>query len=482
MFQTKLIKLLRNFDKKELIQLGNFLESPFFFPGRKEERLIILYNYLKRFHPLFEHKKLAKEKVFEVVFPEKPYKEKQLQQLMTRFNKALERFIVQTYQSQNFGFPPPSLALATFYRKKNLLSYFKKLHEKEMGRQAQQKSKDINHFWVDFLLAKSLTEQQSLFNIRKSDLNLPQTLSRLDYFFLATNLESACVLLDQQKHHAPISTNGALKTIKTLQPLLDDGYCRDEPLIDLLYRTYHLLMNEVSLREFHELKKVYDQNAMEIGFDQRQMIYLILRNFSTQKLNEGAEEFLEPLFNLYQKGLLQGVMTFAGGILPQSFQSIVTLGLRLKKFAWVENFLEEYRNQLVLTEDPESIYTLNRASLLFARGTYQKALNCLTYEFGDIYLKLVARRLEIQIYYELQSDLLDTKIQAFKVFVFRIAPSRLTNLQRKGYNNFVDLLKQIIHPSTRFNEDRQVMLRKKIKEKKVVAERTWLLEKIEALE
>lgn len=478
MFQTKLIKLLRHFDKKELVQLGYFLESPFFFPGRKEGRLITFYNYLKRFYPQFEHKKLAKEQVFEVLFPGKPYKEKQLQQLMTRFNKVLERFIVQTYQSKNFGFPPASLALAAFYREKNLLPYFKKLHQKASNHQDQQKTKDIDHFWVNFLFAKSLTEQQSVFNIRKSDLNLPQTLSRLDYFFLATNLESACVLLDLQKHHVPFPSNGALRTIKTLQPLLAEGYCRDEPLIDLLYRTYHLLLGGVSLQEFHELKAAFDQNAMEIGFDQRQMIYGILRNFSTKKLNEGAEEFLEPLFNLYQKGLQQGVMTFKGGLLPQSFQSIATLGLRLKKFAWVENFLEEYRDQLVLVEEPESIYTLTRASLLFAKGNYEEALDCLTYEFGDIYLKLAARRLEVQIYYELDSDLLDTKIQAFKVFVFRISKSRLTDMQRTGYNSFVDLLKQIIHPSTRFSEDRQEMLREKIKGKKVVAERNWLLEKI----
>ena len=220
---------------------------------------------------------------------------------------------------------------------------------------------------------------------------------------------------------------------------------------------------------------------MEIGFNQRQVIHGVLRNFCTKKLNEGEEEYLVPLFNLYQKGLSQGVMTFLGGLLPSTLQSIVTLGLRLEKYDWVETFLEEYRDQLVGTEEPESIYTLNRASLLFAKGAYSKALDCLNYEIADIYLKLVARRLEVQIYYELQSDLLDTKMQAFKIFVYRISKSRLTDLQREGYNNFIDLLKQVVHPSTRFNKMRKKTLAQKIKAKKAVAERKWLLDKIEAM-
>ncbi len=481
MFQTKLIRLLKHLDKKELVQLGHFLDSPFFFRGRKEQRLIDFYDYLKRFYPEFNQKKIAKEAVYESLFAGKSYNERQLQQLMTKFTKVIERFIIQTYQTKSFGFPPDFLGLSAFYREKNLLPYFEKLHQSETNRLTEENTKDPYHYWVDFLLAKDLTEQQSLFNTRKSDLNLPQTLSRLDYFFLATQLESACVLLDQQMHQVPLALNGALSTIQALEPLLDRGQYRDAPLIDLLYRAYLLLQEDAPPQAFHELEEAFDQNAMKIGFNQRQIIHAILRNFSTKKLNQGEEAFLEPLFNLYQKGLSRGVLTFSSGLLPATFRSIVTLGIRLKEFAWVENFLEEYRHQLVRAEEPESIYTLTKASLLFAKGAYEEVLNCLTYEFADVYLKLSARRLEVQTYYELDSDLLDSKIQAFKVFIFRVSQSRLTDLHREGYNNFVDMLKQIIHPSTLYNANRQQMLSEKIKGKKSVAERMWLLEKLEEL-
>ena len=82
MFRTKLIKHLRHFTRKEMDQFGHFLASPFFFRGRTEAKMITLFKFLKRFHPAFDHKKLAKEKVFPIVFKDKDYDEQQLQQLM----------------------------------------------------------------------------------------------------------------------------------------------------------------------------------------------------------------------------------------------------------------------------------------------------------------------------------------------------------------------------------------------------------------
>ncbi len=478
MLRTKLIGLLRQLDKKEMNRLGHFLESPFFFGGRREQKLIDFYQYLRRFHPHFENKKLTKEKAYARLFPDRPYNENQLQQLMTKFNKVLERFIVEIYQSQTFGFPSPSHGLAAFYREKNMITAFEKWHRQAIHRQAQTVRKDPYHYWIDFLLAKELTEVQSLYNIRKSDLNLPATLSRLDYFFLAVKLEAACVWLNQHKHQVAIAADGALETLDALMPLLDAGYFREEPLIELFYRAYHLLQEEATAADFDALQRVYDERAMEIGFNQRQIIHGVLRIFCTSRYNAGESEYLAPLFNLYQVGLEQGVLTYGEGLLPATFQTIVTLGLKSDQLDWVEAFLEKYRHRLVRTEDTGSIYTLKRANLLFARGHYEAAQACLTYEFADIYLKLVARRLEVQIYYELESDLLDAKIQAFKVFIFRVSRSRLPDLQREGYNNFIDLLKQIIHPSTRYNDGRRTMLLDKIRGKKTVAERQWLLAKL----
>ena len=217
---------------------------------------------------------------------------------------------------------------------------------------------------------------------------------------------------------------------------------------------------------------------MSIALNQRQIVHGVLRNFCTQQLNKGQKDYLAELFDLYQEGLAQGVLDSGGGLLPSTFQNLATLGIRLGKYDWVEQFLEAQRVRIIGMEAPESLYTLNRANLLFAKAQYEEALEYLTYNIADTYLKLIARRLEVQIYYELASPLLTSKIQAFKIFVFRTAKIHLTPLQREGYTNFIDLLKQIIHPSTPHKPQRIKSLTAKLEGKETVAEKQWLLDKL----
>jgi len=264
-------------------------------------------------------------------------------------------------------------------------------------------------------------------------------------------------------------------------PLFEKGTFKHEVLLHLLYKTYLLLKGVPNAPDYQKLKSLYDQSAMKIGLNQRQLVHGVLRNFCTHQLNEGQESYLQELFVLYREGLTQGVLDSNGGLLSSSFQNMVTLGLKLEDYDWVEQFLEDYRYKIIGLKEPESLYALNRAQLFFAKAEYHSALDQLVFNFEDTYLKLSSRRLEVQIYYELDSPLLESKIQAFKIFIFRISKSHLPDKQRQGYTHFIDLLKQIIHPSTRFKEKRIHRLLEKIQSTKVIAERKWLAQKVQAL-
>ncbi len=482
MYETKLLSLLKNLNQKELKRFDDYLNSPYFFQGRNVSELIALFQYLQRFSPTYDHPKLSKQKVFSRLFPTQVFHERKFKHLMTKANKVLQGFIETHYQHQYLGPPPAFMNTLAFMREKDLAKKFLDQHRKATKLQAAQTTKDVPHYWYDFLLARELSDHYSVFNRRKTDLNLPQTLSQLDHFFVAAKLELACVFLDQSKYHVPLAANGCLDTMELLEPLFEAGKFKAEPLLHLLYQTYLLLKEAPNAPTFQELKKLYDQSAMKIGLTQRQLVHGVMRNYSTHQLNEGQEAYLQELFSLYQIGLTQGVLDSNGGLLSASFQNMVTLGLKVEDFDWVEQFLEDYRHKIIGLENSESLYALNRAQLFFAKKQFQEALDQLVFNFEDTYLKLSSRRLEVQIYYELNSPLLESKIQAFKIFIFRISKSHLPDLQRQGYTHFIDLVKQIIHPSTRFNPKRINSLLAKIQSKKVIAERKWLAQKIEALQ
>jgi hypothetical protein len=92
----------------------------------------------------------------------------------------------------------------------------------------------------------------------------------------------------------------------------------------------------------------------------------------------------------------------------------------------------------------------------------------------------MARRLELKIYYELRSSLLYPKVDAFKMFINRSRnksfPKRLVELFA-NFGNFVHQLCLSI-PGDKKRSD---LLVRRIQAKKLVGERSWLLEKAREL-
>ena len=481
MHNSKFIRHLSQFDKNEWKQFGHFLASPFFFKGKVENKLISLYKYLDRFYPKFEHKKFTASAAFSLLYPNRKFNAPAFQQLTTKFNKAIEHFIELTYSKKIFGFPKAGMGLVNFYEEKKMFTYFEKAHQKVSKHLATQRIKNPEDFWSDFIQAMQLTFHQGNLNLRHTDLNLPETLLSLDYFYLVLKLQLACAFENQNTHQHPTDAQGGLVSFNAIFPLLKKGAYREAPLIDLLFRTYLLLQKQSTHHEFQDLKTIFTKHAMELDLTQRQIIHNALRNFCSREINAGKEAYLLELMKLYEEGLPLQVLYSDGKLSGPTFQNMVTVGLRLNNFKWVENFLEEHRHRIISKEEPESYYTLAKASLLVKQKKFDAALEYLTYSFSDTYSKLIARRLEVQIYYELKSTILASKIQAFKVFVFRTSKAHLTEIQKEGYSNFIDILKQIIHPSTRYNHKRIDTLLQKLRQKKTVAGKNWLMDKLEEL-
>ena len=99
----------------------------------------------------------------------------------------------------------------------------------------------------------------------------------------------------------------------------------------------------------------------------------------------------------------------------------------------------------------------------------------------DTYYKIASKRLEIMVYYEMRSPILESKMTAFKVYLFRVSHKLLPDLAQQGNNNFIDILKQIYNPLTLGNDNRIDKLILKINQKRGIVEREWLLQKLEEL-
>ena len=92
----------------------------------------------------------------------------------------------------------------------------------------------------------------------------------------------------------------------------------------------------------------------------------------------------------------------------------------------------------------------------------------------------MVRRLELKILYELQSDLLLYKIDAFRKFIVRTATKTISANLRTMDLNFLNILMQISQAPLK-DKARAALILKRIDQKALLADRPWLIEKAKEL-
>ncbi len=481
MQSSKLIQVLKTFTKEEFKTFEKFLNSPIFFDGIGIKKSVAFLQFIQSNFPHFEASKLKKERAFKKLYPGQEYITGKIEKQMSNLFKYVEAFIVfqntpvdrEMYQLLN---------LSAFYQQRRLYNLAKtniKKQHKFLQNKDQWNSTDYHEA---FLWEKQLCDYQALSQDFKEQSNLPLALESLDQYYIFEKLTLACQLLSIHRFLFPVDFKKSLVFIDQLAPLLEANHF-DIPIIKIYYKAYRLLRSEEqnAKTEFLAFEKELNQYYEVFSSETLQSLNALIRNYSIRQYHKGLDTYLEKAFQLYQAHLEEGYLYYEGKLLSSTMGNIVVFGLRLKQFDWVFQFIQQHKNKVTGTSSPNIIYSFNLANYYFYTADYPKALDCLADTYEDTYYKLAAKRLEIKIYYEMQHVLLAAKIDAFKIFIYRLSPKSITEIQKEGNRNFIDLLKQIHLPRTFQNKKRIEKLTNKIKQLEYITEKDWLIEKVQAL-
>jgi hypothetical protein len=154
---------------------------------------------------------------------------------------------------------------------------------------------------------------------------------------------------------------------------------------------------------------------------------------------------------------------------------MVSTGLKVKQFDWVEDFIHTY-SELRDKENRSDFKGFNLARLRFDQMRFQEAKQLLQeVKFKDLFITLNARVLLIKTFYELeQLDLVEHQIKSFQNFV-----SRQKNLSYHA-NIFKDNIR-FVSKLTRVNHANPANVQKlvnEVKAEKSLTERNWILSKL----
>lgn len=466
MKDSRLFTLFQQLSSKEIRALEKFINSPF---HNQRADVILLYQFLRQFRQNSTKKKIDKAIVFLHIFPNEPFSEKKIRYTMSFLYQAIKDFLaIQEFQNNPIRV---QTAIVQSLRKKGVDHLFEQELKATTTLLEKSTLRNQEYHLQNYILQNERYLYTTSQTRREAD-GLLESAAHLDAFFIINKLrQSARVLSHQSLDNVQFQPNFLPEVLS----YLNQNGTAYNPAIAIYYYCYQVLAETASLSYFQNLRQLITQYSHYFPNRELQDIYIFAINYCIKRLNAQELAFGREALILYKEGLQQQIF-FENGVLSRfNYKNIVALGLGLKEFAYVAEFIETYKPYLE-KKYQESAYCYNLALLHYRMENYGKAMELLQ-QVGtkDVFNNLTARRMLVIIYYD-QGDFeaLYSLLDSFQNYIYR---KRGLGYHRKMYLNFIKYTRKLLRLEGM--TDTQIQgLQKEISATRNVAEREWLLSKI----
>ena len=472
MYKSKLINILSALDKAHFKLYKNFVQKRL---GDNNPKALKLMRILWREHPSFKTKTIERDALAKKIFPNitKPPVAK-LRHVMTDLTKLLEEFLIVNELKEN-EFRRKHL-LARAYRKIGL----NKFHHSQLSEILEELSiderRDSRYYFKQYQVYEDLFRNSSLKNNNDRLQTIETIISNLDKLYFIEKLKYVCELINAKNiRNITYENNFFEDVIKHIE--IDQIH--ETPVLKVYYLAFKTLTNLKDEIDFVELKNTLKQYPAHFNKYELNEIYIYTRNYCVRQINNKNDNYIQELFDL-NIFLLENEMLFAGIYLDQwDYRNLMQLGNRLKKFDWVKEFLENYKDRLKPSER-ENAYFLNKAAFEFEKKNYHKTIALLNQvSFSDTFYQFEGKTLLSKSYYELNEMVpLFALIESFRVLTHRnkkISPKKVGSYS--AYIKIVSQLMRLKH-GTKINISK---LEDRLKKYPIINSRGWILEKIAEL-
>ena len=468
MRNSRLIQLMDSLSSKELRQLRKVVRSPFF---NQRQDLIRLFDFLTE--QLLIIKQIpSKEKASQYIYPKEKYDPQRIRFLMSLLTKTIEKYLAyQAFDEDEIGV---KLKLAQVYREKKLDNFFNKTVADASNILEKQQLRNGTHYSNKYEIQNEKYLHTSL-GKRNIEQNLQLISDNLDIAYISMKLKQTCISLSHQTVYKKDYNFNFLPEL--IKPLVTSELL-DVPAIGAYYHCYHALIDLKNEHHFQSLKTIILDNAACFSNREIQDLFLLAINYCIRKVNNGKKEFAQIGLDLYKTGLKKEILYTDGYLTPYTYRNIIALGLIIKEYEWVENFLHDYKIALE-KKHRESIFSFNLAKLEYERKNFDHALSLLQQShYKDLLLNLAAKTITLKIYYELNEyKLLDSHLDSMKIFIRR---KKIIGYHKKNYLNLIYYVKALTELNY-YDAQAKKTLIQKIETEEILMEKAWLLEQVKTV-
>lgn len=470
MQKSKLIDKLRLLERDELRDFGKLLKSPYF---NADKKVIKLFDYLKKYYPVFEHKKLDRDYVTAQLFPEwKNSAYKRLSYVMSALSDLLEDFFVQKeleadrVERQQF--------LIKAYKKRKGDWFF------NQGVETLNKSLDktsaygANYYLHKYRLNHEIYTHPATKRIEIGIESFKQAIDNLDIFYFAKKFLYVSEVYFRELYFS--EKTEILLVEEMLKKVGTSKFIGNQHII--IFSGIFRLFKTQDKKDYEVLKKSIFENSDKLNPTEKLDVIVMLNNYCIMKYNKGRkQEYLIEIFALQQYGLEHDLWLTKGFINNIIYDNIVAIACLLKKYDWTEKFIRQYSIHL-RTELRDDVIKMAICRLEFSMGNFEEILELLrNSEFVDSQHNLVAKSYLLRSYLELGGyDMLF--YDACNAFAQYCRRNKTIGVDTKSlYLNFIRMIKRIQQHEYEHKKNRENMLKDLQSSPHANAE--WLRQKIE---
>ncbi len=467
MYNSQLVKILKNFSKTEIRELTKYVQSPCF---NQRADVTQLFEYLARHHggtPSVFQKEIA----FLELFPDKQYDDAFMRFLMHNLMKVIKKFLIfKEFEKDEVH--EQILLLKAFKQRGFDDSFEKELMAAEEINQ-NQPFRHTHFHYQNYLIHNEKVEFISLQKRQRGD-SIQSNLNDLISFFATEILRQAnSAISDQNVSNHEYSLPLLEETLK----LVESGHF-DKDTEGVAIKIYFNAFMATKTRNelyFKKLKSMIFGNRYKFPDTEMRLLYLTAINFCIKKMNAGVPAFRQEVFELYDAGI-QNKALFENRLLSKfTFKNAVSAGMMQRQYDWVKGFIEKNKSFLH-PKDRKAAYNFNLAVYYFRQNDYVHAMPLLQFaDFGDLFTNLDARTMLLRIYYETGTTSgLQSLMDSFQVFISR---QKDISYQKDNYLNLIRIVRKMLR-LTDSDQDKKAALLEEVNRTQYLAERNWLVEKL----
>lgn len=463
-------------NNKELSKSKKYLS---FHLQNDNSPILLLFNYLKKCHPVFPDNQIEKKIVFSKIWPKDVYSNKRLSNLCGKLFTHLENFISTLELEEQAHLKQALITQSSFAKndKKIFTEQSKKwlntLNQLSQSSEKYHLMMQYHETNLEFGLRDQYTAIQDHYFEVKKHLNL---------HYYSYQLKICCEEFSRNEMFN--IKNKVLKNAKKALRQTRRFRNSDHALIHIYHDYLNFLLNPDQSGISKIMSLLKDYSAI-IARDELKTLFIILGKFYTQKRMKGNDAFLIPHLDLYKLGLKEKFICSDDEIGGSIFLNIAFLSLATGELKYAFYFINHYRSKLPENERYEAVM-LSLAQFRFTTDEIDKALIL----FNKVFLRYDRYRIRkqymrIRLYYEFfllspldNFDELDKKIVA--CYEFFKGEVKINESRRQRVFSLLRIIRKMKTAYLNNDTSLKAELLNKIPDTDVIF-KSWLINKIKAL-